>query len=601
MLAFLQERGPDHQGVWSDNRVALGHTRLSIIDLSVQANQPMTSEDGSLIISFNGEIFNYQALRSELRSKGAKFNTESDTEVLLAGFRQWGIEILLQKVNGMFAFALYDRQDGTVVLARDTLGEKPLYYLRTNESFIFASSINSIHALYRDQISLDYDTIDYYLSEQSSPQPNTIWKEIKQIDPAHYTKVSLEPLQTIAKRYWEHEYKPLDFENFEDVVTQTKEILQSAVKRRSISDVPIASFLSGGVDSGLITAFLAECSEKPIKTFTVAFKDSNLSEHVYAEEVAKRYATDHETVYLDSEVLQTLPKLISYIGEPFADASLIPAYHISNAISNQVKVALSGDGGDEFFGGYTNYLLAFKAFQLEKKFPLKFIREFVILMSKIASRFDTSVSNLGDQNDFLRRVDPYKLWRGMGFSQNEKGSLAQARSLLNPGFTETYFRKNWEYYKHFEGVNQLMMASLNTRLLDDYLVKIDRSSMINSLEVRSPFLDKELVSFAVGIPASFKFYGGLGKSILKKIAAEKVSSNITNRPKMGFEIPLRNWLDNSRNWASSLLLDGLSSRDLFNSQEIELLVREQFQREKDHSQKIWNLLCLEIWMSKYLD
>ncbi|MFY0689695.1 MAG: asparagine synthase (glutamine-hydrolyzing) [Cyclobacteriaceae bacterium] len=593
MCSFLQERGPDNTGFFLKDNIGFGHTRLSIIDPSEDSNQPMLTDDERIVISFNGEIYNFGSLKSELKDLGCSFKTKGDTEVLINGYQAWGMDILLKKLDGMFAFSLIDFNINKVFFARDPFGKKPLYLLLNSSEWLFSSSINSIWELKKSELSLNLETVDYFLTEVSSPQPSTVWREIEQLRPACFLELDLTSWKFKEKSYWK--LQPLHYNYSENEALEViEEHLIKAISKRRVSDVAIGCFLSGGIDSGLITSILATISTDKIKTFSVGFGDPSLDELEDARIVARRYDTDHHEIIIDSEGIDILPSLIEYIGEPFADMSMIPTYYISNYVGRNVKVVLSGDGGDELFGGYNDYLLSAEAEFFDKKYKSSFPKSLAIIKDKIESRFQHGRRNLGSLNEYNLRKPYQRLYRGIGFSIEEK------YKILNQGmaFTKDFLNMKWNSTRGASSETEhLMLTSLETRLLNSYLVKVDRMSMINSLEVRSPFLDKELAKVAYSLPTSLKFKNGISKYFLKRLGEKYMDPKIQKRPKKGFSVPMYDWFLSNRKWASEIVLSNkMNDLGLFNRANLEKLMTNV---EVGNVSKVWSLVCLGLWLDRF--
>lgn len=607
MNAYLKERGPDYQGVCADGAVGLGHTRLSIIDLDARSHQPMLTLDKSIIITYNGEVYNFRELRKELIALGASFRTTSDTEVLLEGYRAWGIDKLLKRVRGMFALGIWDKNKQKLFICRDFFGKKPLYYYQDNESFLFSSDIRSIWSQKKDKLNIDYESIDYYLSEIGMPQPKTIWKEVKQIPPASYLELNSKTWESTCKKYLQLELGATQNINLSEAIEQAGVELKKSIKRRLVADVPIGCFLSGGVDSGLVVALLAQQSNRPVKTFSVGLSQSSMNELPEARIVAERYQTDHHELILESEVLEDLPKLIEYFGEPFADASMIPSFYITRAIGKKLRVALSGDGGDELFGGYNDYGLAYRTEKYLKRYPNSNSRMIRTWIDKLISRFDGGRENMGAYAAYLNQPVSKRFFREVGFPFDRQEIYAEDSPLNEVSFIERYFSSLWrEMSKNTNGsiVDPLMRGSLQTRLLNSYLVKVDRTAMFNSLEVRSPFLDYDLAKWAFSLPVDLKFNMNTNKLLLKKLAEKHVDKNILNRPKKGFGIPVHDWLrDEMYDWMNDILSkEQLQKRGLFCPDKVrELIAEHRMGTGYNHANKLWALLCLELWFQKFID
>ena len=602
MNSFLRERGPDMEGYWVKDNVGFAHSRLSIIDLSDAGKQPMLDKQQKVVITFNGEIYNYPALKKELINLGHTFISNTDTEVLINGYLEWGISQLLEKIDGMFAFALYDLQKQLLYLCRDRFGKKPLYYFNNRKKILFSSDIRSIHAV--ESLTLDYEALDYYLTELSTPQPKTIWKEVSQVKPAHFIEFDINKGTHHEQAYWKLHSQVRHNMSLEEAISEVEEKLKEAIIKRTIGDVPIGTFLSSGIDSGLITAILALNSSHKIKTFTVGTTDSDLNELPEARKLAERYETDHTEIIAEPNFLEELPQLIEYYGEPFADSSMLPTYYICKKISRHIKVALSGDGGDETFGGYFNYAWAAGADEWLKKHNTGFKRLIGKSTDRAKSLIGATTANYAHLDDYAQQPGYIKLYREMGFHPDSK-KLLYREEFYNgfSCFTARYLQALWDKNRNENITNTLFKSSFNTRLLNDYLVKVDRASMKNSMEVRSPFLDHKLVELSGSIPNELKFYEGETKFILKKIAQKYIHKSIFNRKKKGFGIPLSNWLRNeNKNLVTDLLFsEAFRNRKIFNTSYIEKIVNDHISKKADHTDRIWSLICLELWFQKFVD
>jgi asparagine synthase (glutamine-hydrolysing) len=500
MNAFNLNRGPDGAGIWIENSVGLAHCRLSIIDLSENGHQPMADVNKKTVITFNGEIYNFNNLRAQLLSKGYSFFSNTDTEVILNGYLEWGMPKLLQFLDGMFAFVLFDRDKNKAFMCRDRFGKKPLYYFMNAQRIYFASDIRSISSIQKD-LTLNYQSLDYYLAELSSPQPNTIWNEIKQVKNANYLNIDITAKKVTENSYWRLESKPDYSMTMADAIETVEEKLKLAILKRTIGDEKVAAFLSGGIDSGLIVALLSLNSSGQVNTFTAGLEYEAMDEQNYASQLAKRYNTNHQTYIVKSDIIELLPDLINAYGEPFADSSNIPSYYITREMHKLGKVALSGDGGDEIMGGYHDYAWAFLTDQYLKKHPNKNYRKLVTLYSKTTNRFFKSQTNLGHFESYAQINGGQKLFRNMGFNEEEKIKLYAPEMLKKvSGASALYLNAIWEENKQDSILNTLFASSVHSRLLNDYLVKVDRASMMNSLEIRCPFLDKDLAEFSFTIP-----------------------------------------------------------------------------------------------------
>jgi len=601
LTQYLKCRGPENTGFFVDGNIGLGHTRLSIIDINKRANQPLTDQSGS-VITYNGEIYNFPKLKKELEQVNSKFITSSDTEVIIKGYHQWGMSNFLDKCDGMFAFGLHDPKKNKLFLVRDRFGKKPLYYFQSEDELLFSSDIRSIWHLKKEKLSIDYKSLDYYLTELSTPQPRTIWKEIKQVKPGTYLEIDTTSGISKEVQYWRLPNEKITNISIEESLHIIEAKLVSSIKKRMLADVPVGFFLSGGIDSGLITALIANHSKEKIATYTVGLNNEEMNEIPEARIVAEKYETDHHEIILKPDVLKDFPEIIESFGEPFADSSILPSYYITKAISGKLKVAISGDGGDELFGGYPDYGLAFRTDQFDNLNQNRYFKHFDVFIDKIKSRFDGGRENKGAYIHYSRLKGHDRLFRMMGFNQDEKRKLINPDLFSSPNnFTNSYLQNIWDENKSNSLSETIMRSSLNTRLLNDYLVKVDRTSMMNSLEVRSPFLDHSLAEFAFSLPREYHFHNGHNKYLLKKIAAKYITNDTFDRPKRGFSIPLHSWMKNELNsFVRENLFDGpLNSEQWINMDYIETIYKDFMADKTNLSHKIWILVCLNIWLSKY--
>ncbi len=598
-LNYLQYRGPDNlQAQYyelANQYLAFGHTRLSIIDLQKISNQPLVSLSGKTILSFNGEIYNYKAIQAELISKGIKFKTNSDSEVIVNAFEYWGVEQMLAKLDGMFAFGIYDFERKKLIIARDRFGKKPLYYYKSENHFAFSSDIRSVKKLIPFTPSINMHGLGYYFAELTTPREESIWSAIKKLRPGFYAEVEIikdKPVFT-EKQYWNLNFTASCHLGFNEIIENTEQLLNQAVKKRLVADVRVAALLSGGIDSSLVVAKMAENSSERINTYSMTTSIDTYDESKYSDIVAKRFNTNHTKLNIEPSSLKDIKSLIDEYGEPFADSSMIPSYLISKAVSNTEKVVLGGDGGDEFFGGYDSYYKAFKYEKVKHFSSLQFFTETL-------SKAKPSSYRLRLLNDLLKKTkEPeYKfLNRSMGFSSeelkilldNENGFLA-----LDSEHEKIYNDKNTNVKSP---LIRLMNSSLHTRLLNDYLVKVDRATMYASIEMRSPFLDKDLAEFAAQLQPKQIYYNGEPKSILKKILSKYFSSEFVNRKKMGFSIPMDNWFRSELN--NELREVVLQENPLIklNRDYILQLLREHESEQSNHDHKLWALYVFNIWAS----
>lgn len=595
MGSSLVHRGPDGEGYYISGNTGLGHRRLSIIDIRT-GNQPIFNEKRDIAVVLNGEIYNFSDLRDELEKKGHKFSTNSDTEVIIHLYEEKGRDCL-SYLRGMFSFALYDEKSGTLFLARDRLGKKPLYYLVNSESFIFSSEISTFFCIPSIRLTYNYEAIDSYLSLQFIPDPLSAFNEIKKLPPAHYILLNGNSLH--VERYWEIPHKTQQNRDEREVLEELDVILREAVKLRLISDVPLGVFLSGGLDSSVICYLMAMEKGPGIKSFSIGFEDETYNELAYARLVSRMLKTDHHEFIVKYEIEEVLQEIIPHFGEPFADSSAIPTYYVSKMASGYVKVALSGDGGDEVFGGYRRYV-ACKMAGYFNILPLR-IREYLIenplsLLSEGTEYYGRS--SVKKAKLFMRFLSCIKsgLYWYCPFSEDEK------RFLFRDDFYMNHGKKGKRYIpidsdEVMDDVSRAILYDLKFYLPCDILTKVDRMSMACSIETRAPFLDYKLVEFIAGLPSHLKIKGITTKYILKKWAKGKLPVEIIHRSKQGFAVPLARWIKNElKDFIYSVLFAKNSFCDrFFNLKYVEKLLENHIRGYEDNSHRIYSLLILNLW------
>lgn len=606
----LEKRGPDHQGLYSDSFVGLGHRRLSIIDTSSGANQPMWDESGRYCIIFNGEIFNFQELRKELETKRISFSTHSDTEVLLKLFILEK-EKCLEKLNGFFAFCVYDKQEQTFFLARDRYGIKPLLYVMDEDKFIFASEMKSIIA-YGIEKELDYTSLHTYLQINYIPAPRTIFKKVKKLLPAQYLKVKRQELE--LKTYYEIPYrsdqKQTSSISYEDAKLRLASVLEASVQRRLVADVPLGAFLSGGIDSSVITA-LASRHKPDLHTFSIGFRDEKFfDETEYARLVADHFKTTHTVFSLtNNNLYEHVHSILDYIDEPFADSSAINVYILSKETKKYATVALSGDGADELLAGYNKHSAFHRI--LNKGWKENTVKSLLPLWKILPKSRGNPLANMVRQ--LQRFAEGMKLssrdryWSWAGFT-NE----SQALGLFSETSRLQFIESEYKSFKsgllnsipEKESINDILLTDIQLVLANDMLAKVDLMSMANGLEVRVPFLDYEVVNYLFTLPSEFKITSHIRKRILQDTYKEILPSQLYNRPKKGFEVPLLKWFQREM---KSLIMDDLLSekfitqQNIFNYSEIEKLKRRLFSSNpEDIHARIWGLIVFQWWWKKYM-
>lgn len=629
MSLKIERRGPNSFGVWQGlgGRLTMAHRRLAIQDLSDAGSQPMHSLSGRFTIIFNGEIYNHLELRGELKKSHPNiiWLGGSDTETLLSVIEVYGIGAALQKIKGMFSFALWDSKDNKLFLARDRFGEKPLFYGTQNNIFYFSSTISAIAAYPKFVRELNKEALSKYFNKFCIGGESSIFKSIYKLEPASYLEVLLssEDLQFIKvkkHKFWDptlvaSKSKEISTEkNYPLQRNEIQRLLEESVLSQTIADVPIGSFLSGGVDSTLITALLCKQTKNEVKTFTVGFEDKAYDESPYAKRISKFLATNHNEIILSAkDAMLFLEKYCEIYDEPFADSSQVPTYYVSKLASEHVTVALSGDGGDELFGGYNRYIYANKIAKINRLLP-HLLRQKLsnICLTLGRGRGDYTYnphSNLNLKKDKyfsvenkLRKVSellekdlnkPEDIYR---YLLSSKFNSFEKRILLD----ECEPIKDIELCKGFVFEEQMMLHDVQNYLSDDILVKVDRASMANSLETRSPFLNAELFSRAWEIPLKNKLKGAKGKLVLREILADYVPTELFERPKMGFGIPISDWIKGE---LRELVLKILNEEKIINDKiiNVEFMVKildEHFMGLKDWGSEIWALVIFQVWYDK---
>ncbi len=615
MAGTLAHRGPDNDGFQEFSHCMLGHRRLKIIDLSPLGRQPMCNEDGSVWISFNGEIYNYQELRPDLERHGHRFRSQTDTEVMLHLYEEEG-DTFLERLNGMFALALWDQRRTRLLLARDRFGKKPIYYWTDGRRLLFASELKALLADPAVPRDLNLDALSAYLALCYIPSPHTIFKNIYKLPPA--SKLVVERgadgrvRLTGPERYWTIRYQPdpaLAGEKGEqETVERIRALLRDAVRIRMYSDVPLGAFLSGGLDSSTVVSAMAAVSDKPVQTFSIGFDVESFDEVPYAEEIARQFRTNHHTFRCTPDALEVLPTLVHHFDEPFADPSSVPTYYVSKIARQHVTVALSGDGGDEIFAGYTRYDNGMQRRQLARYLPESLIRGAFRLATELyptASRgwgilHRNSLAPLDSYVADVSVFHPQEMRRlyAARLSGQATDVFALARRLAGESGARTNGRgAAGEFLSQMQYVDQMLY------LPDDILVKVDRASMAVSLETRAPLLDYRLAELLARVPAETRYRDSTKKYLLKKAVAGILPAHIVHRKKMGFGVPLKHWFRReAADFAREVLLSSAArNRGLFETSEVERLLAVHSQGRRDFSNKLWALLFFEMWCRHWLD
>ena len=613
MIEPLNHRGPDGEGVSlfkSKNAIiGFGHKRLSIIDLSQAGKQPMALNH--LHITYNGEIYNYQEIKNELLELGHHFNGESDTEMILHAYTEWGIKAV-ERFIGMFAIALFDEKKQEVVFIRDRAGVKPLFYYQKNDLILFSSELKSFHEHPEFEKKLDLNAVAAYMQYGNVPTPHCIFKNCGKIKPGHYLKINLENKSQQEIQYW----NVYDFYNqpklnlsFPEAKIQTKELLKSAFNYRMVADVPVGVFLSGGYDSTTVSSLIQAESTARLKTFTIGVPDIGLNEAPYARDIAKHLGTDHTEINCtEEEAIEMIKDLPFFYDEPFADSSAIPTTLVSKAARKDVTVALSADGGDEIFGGYNRYDFMHRYGKTLNSIP-KAVRK--ILVGAMGNISSEKIPVLKNKYNFHNRYEKLKTVlndpseKEIMLSLSQQFNDEQMKSVMKSEFTSlpTMFQSK-EMLEDFKSPLSYMMAiDFQTYMLDDILQKVDRATMTHSLEGREPMLDHRILEFAAQLPDEYKYQNGIKKRILREITHDYIPKELLDRPKMGFAIPIAKWLKNElRDHVEEYLNeDRIEKQGIFNWEFITKLKMDFYKGRKEYDSKLWYFLMFQMWYERWME
>ena len=615
MAKVINHRGPDSNGIWTDQkRIGLAHTRLSILDLSPAGHQPMHSTSGNYVLIFNGEIYNHKYIRLELESISKRnWLGHSDTETLLASIEEWGIENTLSKVKGMFAIALWDKNSKNLYLSCDRIGEKPLYYGWVNEQFVFASELKSIKQFPAFNNKIDKNSLAIFLRFNSIPAPYSIYENIYKLEPGQIAKINSTSKEIEKSSFWsiEEAYKNAKMNKFigtsKEAVDKLEHLLLNAVSSQMQSDVPLGAFLSGGVDSSTIVALMKSFSNSKVNTFTIGFNSKEFDEAKHAALVAKHLGTDHYDKYVtDSDALNVIPNLPNIYDEPFADSSQIPTFLVSEFAKQKVTVALSGDAGDELFGGYNRYIFSEKTLNTILKAPSvikKLVSKTIFSISEekwnrlLSGSLNKSFANVGNKLHKTADILSSKSIRDL--------HLKLVSQIYNPS---EWLKKSNEYksklnddivrFEELNSIESIMAYDLISYLPTDILTKVDRAAMSVSLETRIPFLDLDVIEFSASLPIEFKIRNGVSKWALREVLYRHVPKDLIERPKMGFGVPLAEWLRGPlKDWAESLLDEKrLHQEGFFNVEFVRDKWLEHLSGNRNWSYQLWNVLMFQAWL-----
>ena len=601
MCKIITHRGPDEQGVAVEGRAALGMRRLSIIDIK-SGQQPIYNETGTKFIVFNGEIYNFRELKNDLESRGHRFKTNSDTETILHAYEEYGADCV-SRLRGMFAFAIWDKSDESLFIARDRVGKKPLFYAVTDKgNFVFGSELKVLLAHGEISKEIDYAALDAYLTFGYVPEEFCIFKSVSKLEPGHFLIYKNDEIKT--KKYWDFDYSPIvEVKSEAEYIEVLREKLKEAVRVRLISEVPLGAFLSGGVDSSAIVAMMSQLLDAPVKTFSIGFREDSFNELKYARIAAKHYNTEHHEFIVTPELVETIDEIVWHFDEPFADPSSLPTYMVAKMARDFVTVVLSGDGGDELFGGYTRYATDSKRSGLEK-LPRSIRRNLLQPLIGVLPHGAKGRNYL--YNASLDATDRY-IDSISHFGSLKKNALYNAafRRNLNGGFDKgaDVFREIAGGVSSENQLDKLLYLDSKTYLPSDILTKVDRMTMAASLEARVPLLDHELIEYVQKIPAQLKLKGTETKYIFKKALEGIVPNEILYREKQGFGVPINEWINlqlKDRIY-ETLLEKRTLERGYFEAKYIKILLDEHRRNRRDHSYSLWILWMLELWHRQFVD
>jgi asparagine synthase (glutamine-hydrolysing) len=603
MCALIEHRGPDGEGVFVDGPVGLGHRRLAIIDLSPGGHQPKSAAGGQVWITFNGEIYNFQELRTTLEARGHRFHTESDTEVLLAAYLEYDVGCL-DHLRGMFAFAVWDGRTRTLFIARDRLGKKPLHYRIDSDGIAFASEPKAFLAEDSFVPEANAEAISHYLTYQYVPSPYSAFKGVRKLPPAHY--LLIRDGRVRVERYWKLRYGPKQRISEREASEEIVRRLTESVRLRLISDVPLGAFLSGGVDSSVVVALMAQLSRGPVKTFSIGFEEKEYDELKYASAVARRFETDHHEFVVRPDASEIFDRLVWHYNEPYADESAIPTYYLSRLTRQYVTVALNGDAGDENFAGYQRY---------SPENMLELYGRLPAALRRFATSTARNLRQLGGPSGLIAKV---QRWLDRG-GDSPAGRYARRLMYFDPAVKASICTPEFMRAIDSDGSQRLLLDVLNQAdngsfldammqadvelyLPDCLLVKVDIASMAHGLEARSPLLDHTFMEFVSTLPVDFKLMNGAKKYIFKKAAAHLVPAEILSRPKMGFGVPLEYWFRGAlRELTREVLLSSSAARGYFRRGVIERWIDEHERGIRNWHDQLWTMLMLELWHRAYID
>ncbi|MBA2526780.1 MAG: asparagine synthase (glutamine-hydrolyzing) [Pyrinomonadaceae bacterium] len=599
MCRVITHRGPDDQGTMIEGQAALGMRRLSIIDVA-GGHQPLSGEDGFVTVVFNGEIYNFRELQPDLEARGHRFKTKSDTEAIVHAYEEFGYSCL-DHFTGMFAFAIWDRRTRELFIARDRTGEKPLYYCLTrNGTFVFGSELKSLLEHPEVRREIDPVALDAYFSFGYVPDPLSIFRDINKLPAGCY--LTFGQGRVAVAQYWDFNFEPAESDREENYIEELVSLLDEAVRLRLVSDVPLGAFLSGGVDSSTVVGLMSRYTNQPVKTFSIGFHEDTYNELKYARLTAKKFETEHHEFFVTPDICDLVDELVWHFDEPFADSSAIPTYMVSKLARDHVTVALSGDGGDELFGGYTRYAVDLKRRGFGH-IPRIFRQGVLGLLGERLPHGAWGRNYLYNISlDPLERyVDSVSIFTRLNKRALYSGDFCERLNGEDRG--PARFRKQAAHVRSAEPLDALLYLDSKTYLPGDILTKVDRMSMAVSLEVRAPLLDHKLIEFVMRIPASLKIRGTETKYIFKRAVRNLVPDEILNRPKQGFGVPVQKWINQQLRARihETLTESRTRERGLTEPAYVSCLLDEHERGRRDHSAALWTLLMLELWYRAFVD
>ena len=596
----MVHRGPDDSGLWTYGEGTLGFRRLAILDLSPAGHQPMVDRQHGVGLVFNGEIYNYLELRKQLEAE-REFRSQSDTEVLLNGFLVWGWEKLLDRIDGMFAFAIWDGRERTLYAARDRAGKKPLYFCWRNAALCFSSTPQGILSMLDRTPEIDPHALDAYLTYQAVPAPMTMYAGVRHLEPGHSLVFQARKQRLSTQPYWNIRYVPKLRLDEREILESTEELIRKAVRKRLRSDVPLGAFLSGGVDSSLVVALMAQELTSRVEAVVVGFADERFDERPFARKVAERWDVRLHEQVMPSSGLECLPEIVWQYGQPHADVSIVPTYHVAQAARDHATVVLNGDGGDELFGGYSRPVLARAAVPYRKALPLALRRAIDRLLPRAEGGLLRKLKLLSAVGA-RAGADGFRYDRGFGDVREEfyDPALLERAGSEHPN---TLYSNVWDEAGAADDIDRVLRLDYKTYLPDQLLTKMDVSTMAHSIEARSPLLDWPLTEHAARIPNDLRIKGNTTKYLLKRIAARHVPAEVVYRRKRGFVMPAAKWMRSDLLPVLRWLLESklFESRQVIRPTAVQRMITEHLSQRRDWSQQLWTLLVLEIWMRLYID